>query len=66
MQTIPKFVGCKRSAFYVVKVFEVFEGHEVGKVNLISSTNSEKSPSCRLVDKKYMIAIADLKSKPVT
>ena len=31
---MPKFVGCKRSGFYVVEVFEVFEGHEAGKVNL--------------------------------
>ena len=66
MQTIPKFDGCERSVLYVAKVYEAFEGHEVGKVISISSKNSEKSPSCRFVDEKYMIAIVGLKSKPVT
>ena len=61
-----KFDGCERSVLHVAKVFEAFEGHEVGKVILISSTNSETSSSCRVLDQNYMIAIAGLKSKPVT
>ena len=31
--------GCERSVFYFGKVYEEFEGHEVGKVILLSSTN---------------------------
>ena len=50
---------------YIAKVFEVFEGHEVSKVILISSTNLT-FPSCQFVNKKNMIALVDLKSKPVT
>ena len=49
----------------VYEVYEAFEDHEVGKVILISSINSETSPSCRFVDQKYMIAIVGLKSKPM-
>ena len=66
MQTMPKFDGSKRSVLYVAKVFEAFDGHEVGKVILISSINSEKSLSCQFVDQKYMIATVGLNSKPVT
>ena len=40
MQTMPKFDSCERSVLYVAKIYEEFEGHEVGKVILISSTNS--------------------------
>ena len=66
MQTMPKFDGCERSMLYVAKVYEAFEGHEVGKVILISSTNSETSPFYRFADQKYMVVIVGLKSKPVT
>ena len=66
MQMMPKFDGCERSVLYVAKVYEAFEDQEVGKVILISSTNSGTSPSCRFVDQKYMIAIVGLKSKPMT
>ena len=66
MQTMPKFDDCERSVVYVAKVYDAFTGHEVGKVILISSKNSELSPSCRFVDQNYMIAIVGLKSKPVT
>ena len=65
MQTMPIFGGCERSVLYLKKVYEAYEGHEVGKKILILSTNSETSPSCRLVDQKYMIVILGLKSKPV-
>ena len=62
---MPKFDGYERSVLYVAKVYEAFEGHDVGKVILISSRNSEMSSSCRFVDQKYVIAIVGLKSKPV-
>ena len=60
-----KFDSCERFVLYIAKVFEVFEGHEVTKVILISSTNLT-FPSCQFVNKKNMIALVDLKSKPVT
>ena len=63
---MPKFDGCERSVLYLAKVYEAFEGHEVGKNILMLPTNSETSPSCRLLDQKYMIVILGLKSKPVT
>ena len=66
MQTMPKFDGYERSVLYVVKVYKAFEGHETGKVILMSSANSETSPSCRFVNQEYMIAIVGLKSKSVT
>ena len=57
-----KFDSCERFVLYIAKVFE---GHEVSKVILISSTNLT-FPSCQFVNKKNMIALVDLKSKPVT
>ena len=54
---MPKFEGCERHALQVAKIYEVFDGHEVGKVILISSTNLVMSSSCRFVDQKYIIAI---------
>ena len=62
MQMMPKFNGCERSVLYFTKVFEAFEGYEVGKVILISSSNLETSPWL----KTYMLAIVVLKSKLVT
>ena len=44
MQTTPKFDCCERSLVYVAKAFE---DHGDDNVILISSTNSERSSSCR-------------------
>ena len=57
METMPKCDIRGRYVLYVVKVFEAFEGHKIGRVILISSANSEMSPPSQFTDEKYLIAI---------